>query len=81
MAAPPNYLKTREKLIQNQREYYYEHKYQIQENNQEYYNKRRECLKRRNEEQFRRHFLAKKGLTPSDLTAIAIQRNVLLNFE
>ncbi len=81
MTSPTYYEKHREKLIQYQRDYYYKHKYQIKEYNKEYYNKHRESLKQRNKEHFRRHFFGKKRLTPSDLTAIVIQRNVLVSFE
>ena len=81
MASPTYYEKNREKLIQYQREYYYKNKGHVQEFLKEYYNKHRERLKQRNKEHFRRHFFGKKRLTPSDLTAIAIQRNVLVSFE
>jgi len=81
MASPTYYEKHREKLIQYQREYYYKNKGHAQEYFKEYYNKHRERLKQRNKEHFRRHFFGKKRLTPSDLTAIAIQRNVLVSFE
>ena len=81
MASPTYYEKHREKLIQYQREYYYENKGHVHEYLKEYYNKHRERLKQRNKEHFRRRFLTKKGIAPSDLTTIAIERNVLLSFE